>query len=42
MDKITVKYIDNHEKIYWINEEKISNLHKERIYPTEVSDIITS
>lgn len=41
MKKIVIEYIDNDDKIFWINEQKISNIHEGRIYPTKVSDIIT-
>ncbi|WP_238861117.1 potassium channel family protein [Clostridium sp. YIM B02569] len=42
MDKIIVEYIDNNENIYWINDEKISNIHEGRIYPTQISNVTTS
>ncbi|MDF2884531.1 MAG: Ion channel [Clostridiaceae bacterium] len=42
MDKIIVDYIDNNENIYWINDEKISNIHEGKIYPTQISNVTTS
>jgi len=41
MGKIVVELIDNNETIFWIHEQKISNKHEGRIYPTKVSDITT-
>lgn len=40
--KIIVEEIENPDNIYWINNPRISNIHIGRIYPTEVSDLITT
>ncbi len=41
VNRVVVEYTDNHERVFWIREKKISNKHKGRVYPTQVSDITT-
>lgn len=42
MEKIEVEFIDNNKKIFWINKQEISNISNKGIYPTNVSNIISS